>query len=106
MDQPRFVGGRIKGTQLAAAAFVMSLVLLLAVGGITVYVLAGKSDEGSETHEAVCALTADLERRTDEAREFLETHPHGLPGIASVSQIRESTRNQERTLAALSVVSC
>jgi hypothetical protein len=106
MDEKRFARGRIKGTQLAAAAFVLSLVLLLAMGGVIVFVVANKSNEGSETHAAVCALTEDLEQRTDSARDFLRTHPQGLPGIASASQLRESTHNQERTLEALSAVSC
>ena len=48
MDQPRFVGGRIKGTQLAAAAFVLSLVLLLAVGGITIFLLAHKTTTNAD----------------------------------------------------------
>jgi hypothetical protein len=48
MDQRRFMGGRVKGTQLAAAAFVLSLVLLLAVGGITVFVLAHKTTNNAD----------------------------------------------------------
>lgn len=106
MDKPRFVGGRVKGTQLAAAAFVLSLVLLLAVGGITVFVVAGKSSEGTETHEAICALIGDLEERTDASKKFLAEHPEGIPGLASAAQIRESLHNQERTRDALNVVSC
>jgi hypothetical protein len=42
------MGGRVKGTQLAAAAFVLSLVLLLAVGGITVFVLASKTTNNAD----------------------------------------------------------
>jgi hypothetical protein len=106
MDQRRFMGGRVKGTQLAAAAFVLSLVLLLAVGGITVFVLAHKTNEGSETHEAVCALVTDLEERTEGTKAFLSAHPHGIPGLATGAQLRESLHNQERTLGALSVVTC
>jgi hypothetical protein len=106
MDKPRYLGGRIKGTQLAVAAFVLSLALMLAVAAIGAYVLTHKTAEGSETHEAVCALVADLEERTEQTQAFLVTHPHGIPGLASGSQLRESLHNQERTLAALGVITC
>lgn len=98
--------GPVKGLRIAVAAFVLSLVLFLCVGGITVYVLSLKSNEGSETHAAVCALTADLEQRTQSTRDFLRKHPKGIPGLATAPQLRESLHNQERTLDALSVVSC
>jgi hypothetical protein len=106
MDRPRYFGGRVKGTQLAVAAFVLSLVLLLAVGGVTVFVLTHKTNEGTETHEAVCALVADLEERTEGTQDFLAAHPRGIPGLATASQLRESLHNQERTLSALGVLSC
>jgi len=106
MDSPRYLGGRVKGTQLAVAAFVVSLIVALAMAAGAGYLLTHKTNEGTETHEAICALVSDLETRTDGTRDFLKAHPHGIPGLASGSQIRESLRNQERTLAALSVVSC
>ena len=63
MDQPRFIGGRVKGTQLAAAAFVLSLVLLLAVGGITVFVLASKTTNNSAfSSELHTALVENCEK--------------------------------------------
>lgn len=99
MDRP------VKGLRFAVAAFVLSLVLFLAVGGITIYVLSLKSNEGAETHAAVCALTADLEARTQSSRDFLHDHPNGIPGIPATT-IRESIHNQKRTIDALSVVSC
>lgn len=98
--------GPVKGLRIAVAAFVLSLVLLFAVGGVTVYVLSGRANEGSETHDALCALAGDYEGRVSAGRTFLRVHPEGLPGIASASQIRESLLNQERTLAALSVIDC
>lgn len=106
MEVPRYFGGRVKGTQLAVAAFVLSLVLLLAVGAFGVYLLTHRVSEGTETHEAVCALVSDLETRTEDTRAFLKTHPHGVPGLATTAQLRESLSNQERTLAALSVITC
>lgn len=104
MDRVRI--GPVKGLRIAVAAFVLSLVLLLAVGGISFYVLTHKVQEGSETHEAVCALVADLEERTDGTKVFLAEHPDGIPGLATASQLRESLANQQRTLDALSVISC
>jgi hypothetical protein len=106
MDRPRYLGGRVKGTQLAVAAFVLGLFACLVVVAGGAYLLSHKTHEGTETHEAVCALVSDLETRTEGTKVFLAQHPHGIPGIASGSQLRESLRNQERTLDALSVVSC
>lgn len=98
--------GPVKGLRIAIAAFILSLALMLIVAGIGGYLLTHKTNEGSETHEAVCALVADLEGRTEETRSFLVAHPHGIPGLANASQLRESLINQERTLAALSVITC
>jgi hypothetical protein len=98
--------GPVRGLRIAVAAFVLSLVLLLAVGGIGFYVLTYRTQEGSETHKAICALVADLEERTDGTKTFLSAHPQGIPGLASGSQLRESLANQDRTLGALSVISC
>lgn len=98
--------GPVKGLRIAIAAFVLSLALMLAVAAIGGYLLTHKTTEGTETHEAICALVADLEERTESTRVFLAAHPHGFPGFASASQLRESLMNQERTLDALSVISC
>jgi hypothetical protein len=103
MDRVRV--GPVKGLKIAVAAFVLSVFLTAVVLGLGVYVLTDKTDEGAETHEAVCALVADLESRTQGTRLFLEEYPHGTPGIPA-SALRESLHNQERTIDALSVVSC
>ena len=95
----------VRGVKIAVAAFALSVVLFAAVVGLAIYVFSGKTTEGSETHDAICALTADLETRTEGTRVFLRQHPHGIPGIP-VSTLRESLHNQERTIDALSVVSC
>lgn len=97
--------GPVKGLRIAVAAFVLSVVLFLGVAGGSIYLLTSKSNEGSETHDAICALTADLEARTEASRRFLDAHPHGIFGIPAAT-IRESLQNQERTIDALSVVSC
>lgn len=92
--------------RLAVLAFVVGLVLSLAALGAGAYELNHRTQEGTETHEAVCALVADLEERTEGTKEFLASHPDGIPGLASASQLRESLANQERTLGALSVITC
>lgn len=104
MDRVRL--GPVKGLRIAVAAFVLSVVLFGAVVGGGLYLAVHQATEGTETHEAICALVSDLEERTEGTRAFLVDHPHGVPGLASGSQLRESLQNQERTLSALSVVSC
>jgi hypothetical protein len=104
MDSVRL--GPVKGLRIAVAAFALSVFLFVAVSVGGIYLLTHKTNEGSETHAAICALTADLESRTADSRLFLREHPHGIPGLASAAQIRESVENQERTIDALSVVSC
>ncbi|HET7455402.1 MAG TPA: hypothetical protein VFJ76_07775 [Solirubrobacterales bacterium] len=103
MDRVRV--GPVKGLKIAMAAFVLSLALFVVVVAGGGYLLTHKSEEGAETHAAVCALVSDLESRTQSTRVFLEEHPHGTPGIPA-SALRESLHNQERTIDALSVVSC
>jgi fructose-specific phosphotransferase system IIC component len=95
----------VKRPEAAVAAFVLSIVLFAAVVGLAVYIFTGKTTEGTETHEAICALVADLETRTEGTRLFLTEHPKGIAGIPA-STLRESLQNQERTIGALSVVSC
>lgn len=98
--------GPVKGLQIAVAAFVLSCILFAAVVGGGIYLAVEGGVEGSETHEAVCALVGDLEERTKSTQAFLLAHPDGIPGLATGAQLRESLHNQQRTLAALSVISC
>lgn len=98
--------GPVKGLKLAVAAFILSLALFAAVIGGGIYLAVTQSAEGTETHEAICALVEDLNTRTEGTKTFLVSHPHGIPGLASGAQLRESLRNQERTLAALNVITC
>lgn len=62
-------------------------------------------DYSAETQDALCALRLDLERRVEASREFLDDHPDGFLGY-SASAIRVSLEGQERTVAALSDLSC
>lgn len=61
--------------------------------------------QASVQHQAVCALQDDLERRIRSANDFLKEHPEGLANVPPAT-LRESIRNQERTLTALSIVRC
>lgn|SRR6476620_1399611 len=97
--------GPVRGVKIAVAAFALSVVLFAAVVGMAIYIFSGKTAAGTETHEAICALTSDLEVRTEGTRRFLNEHPDGISGIPA-STLRESLQNQERTIGALSVVSC
>ncbi len=98
--------GPVKGLRLAVAAFLISLVLVLAVAAISAYLLTHRANEGSETHSAICALVQDLESRTEQTKGFLLSHPEGIPGLATPAQLREQLTNQERTLNALGSLSC
>lgn len=97
--------GPVKGLRIAVAAFVISLVLSLVVIAGGGYLLTHRSQEASETHEAVCALSEDLEARTKAAKDFLRDHPHGIPGVPPAT-LRQSITNQERSVDALSILSC
>jgi len=61
--------------------------------------------EIQESHDALCVLRDDLERRVANSRAFLEEHPDGIPGIPAKT-IRDGIRNQERTIEALDDISC
>ena len=63
------------------------------------------SRNAEQTRGALCALRADLERRSVTSRAFLREHPNGIPGI-SAKVIRDGIRNQERTVRALAGIDC
>src|SRR5438128_2048335 len=63
------------------------------------------SREGRQAHAAICTLRSDLERRTQDSRDFLKQHPDGIPGIPA-SLIRNSIKNQQQTIDALRAASC
>lgn len=62
-------------------------------------------DYSAETQDALCALRVDIEQRVQGSREFLADHPNGFLGY-SASAIRVSLKGQERTVEALSDLSC
>lgn len=61
--------------------------------------------QGTEAHDAICTLRADLDRRVAASDRFLKEHPKGIPGVP-LRSILESLRNQRQTLAALSGLTC
>lgn len=123
MDQRRFMGGRVKGTQLAAAAFVLSLVLLLAVGGITVAVLAGKTTTNADfAKELRDGLVENCRQNGNPLREVLIEeqraaieNPHDprikklfpdAPLALAERVIREGNREHRERIGKLQPVDC
>lgn len=77
------------------------VVLTLALGGLAVW----NFNTGHTTRDALCTLRADLETRVQTSKDFLIEHPKGIPGI-SAKVIKDGIKNQERTIDALSDLSC
>lgn len=61
--------------------------------------------DGKQAHDALCVFKADLGQRVNASREFLTTHPQGIPGIPA-AVIRTSVMNQQATLDSLSALTC
>lgn len=61
--------------------------------------------QASRTTAALCVFRADLQSRVDGGVKFLASHPHGIAGI-SPADIKDSIRNQQRTVRALRGLSC
>lgn len=55
--------------------------------------------------DSLCTLRTDLQTRVDAGNQFLADHPRGIPGIPA-KQFRTSLDNQQRTVSALSGLSC
>lgn len=64
-----------------------------------------RAAEGQEAHDAICTFRADLARRIDETRDFLEAHPEGLAGI-SAADLQRSIAGQESTFRSLTIRNC
>ena len=85
-----------------------SIVLYVAVVVIAVglgVVAAKVISESSDTNHALCTFRTDLEGRAESARKFLDENPKGFPGVSAES-IRQSIKNQERTVTALRSLDC
>jgi len=73
MDKPRYFGNRVKGTQLAVAAFVISLALFLAVLGGTAYLLTHKTQTTAQIAEELRAgLVENCEVNGNPLREVVQ----------------------------------
>lgn len=58
-----------------------------------------------QTIGALCTFRADLARRAEDAEDFLQDNPDGIPGL-SAEAIQTSIDNQRRTLDSLSGLPC
>lgn len=74
----------------------------LCIGEVLVVAL-----EGRKSHDAVCALRADLIRRVGDTEAFLKTHPNGIPkaGI-SRADLERNLKGQRDTIHALRGADC
>lgn len=77
-------------------------VVVLLVGMVRVELVAR---DGSEAHEALCELRADLERRAESLVAFIEEHPQGVLGI-SRTDLERSLSSQHQTIASLADLEC
>lgn len=79
----------------------LALVIALLIGAYRLEVLA------RSTHEALCDLRADVERRTENTQRFLDDHPGPFP-IAGItrSELERTLTAQRATLDALSDLNC
>jgi hypothetical protein len=61
----------------------------------------------TETHAALCTFKADLQRRADDTRAYLQKHPgvEPIPGITR-ADLRRSLNAQRDTLESLVVLDC
>jgi hypothetical protein len=58
------------------------------------------------TQLALCTFRGDLQTRVDGSKEFLKSHPHGLPGLATANQLQDDINNRSRAIASLRGLSC
>jgi hypothetical protein len=79
---------------VAVAALLVSL-----YGNVTLWIVV------KNNRESLCSLVADIRTRHDAGAKFLKEHPKGTPGIPA-SAIRQSVKNQEASLKALSDLDC
>lgn len=82
---------------------IATIVLYLAIGGVALF----SYSTSKLNRDAVCNLTADLKDRINRSRIYVREHPEKLSQLGFTrAQVAHEIQNQERTLAALSVVPC
>lgn len=85
------------------ALVIATVVLFVAVAAVAVY----SYKVSDNNRQAVCNLRVDLERRVQASEDFLHDHPDAIEKLGfTPAQIQKEIDGQQRTLAALSVVSC
>jgi hypothetical protein len=78
-----------------------TVVLYIVVGGLSIWTYR----DSHSNRDALCALRADLQARIQTSTTFLVEHPEGVAGIPAKT-IRDGIINQQRTVNALSGLSC
>jgi uncharacterized protein (DUF1786 family) len=94
--------------RLVRATIVLYLALGLVGGYAYIQAVQGRAELEAATEQtttALCTLRADLERRVEVSREFLEKNPDGIPGITAET-IQQGIDNQQRTIGALASLNC
>lgn len=82
---------------------ITTVALFIAIGAVGVYAYSVADDN----RQAVCNLTADLERRVAASESFAEDHPEAVKKLGfTQAQVEHEIDNQRRTINALSVVPC
>lgn len=61
--------------------------------------------QGKEAHDGICTLKRDYRERIRQSKDFLKEFPNGTTGIPA-GALRLSIANTQRTLDALSKVTC
>ena len=109
-NQLKFMG--LTKTQFLGV-IITCLVMVVASIGFQLYRQADAAREGAETHAAVCAFKADLERRVRDSERFIamtldqRIAKYGKTlGEIPPSVIRQSLRSQEATVKSLSSLHC
>jgi len=103
---------KVTGGLIALIVFIVSMTALMTYLAISSGRSAAQVEaSATETHAALCALKADVQRRYDSSVEYLEKHPQGLVSssgdlILSATEIRRSQVAQKSTLDALGTLSC
>lgn len=82
---------------------IATLVLFVAIAGVAFY----SYTTSDHNRQAVCRLREDLTRRIAASQNFITKHPEQIKQLGfTIPQVQHEVENQERTRAALSVVSC
>ena len=95
----------------------IGIYIAVALTALVIAVASGLGENDSQNKEiktlanqnrvALCGLRGDLENRVAGSKEFLKTHPNGLPKLGvTPADIEHEIDNQERTIGTLEVLSC